>query len=73
MALDARLDKIPNFIKAKTVEGLRRFMLLNNMKHVMQFNYHDIQFVNGYWYAWFYESVDMGELANGDTNRSGQV
>ena len=71
MSLDARLDKIPNYITARTPQGLRRAMLMNNVKHVMQFTYHAIQFVNGSWYAWYYESVNMGDLTNGDTNRAG--
>lgn len=71
MSLDARLDKIPNYITAKTPQGLRRVMLMNNVKHVMQFTYHNIQFVNGAWYAWYYESANIGELTNGDTNRAG--
>lgn len=64
MSLDARLDKIPNFVRAKLTSGLRMEMLRNNVKHARQFIYHNIQFVDGYWYAWFYESTNAAEVAN---------
>lgn len=70
MSLEARLDKIPNFITAKTPQGLRRAMLLNNIKTSVQFVYHDIQFVNGQWYAWYYEAMKASEIADADTNRA---
>lgn len=73
MAFEARLDKIPNFIKAKTAQGLRRHMLINNVQHAKQFVYHDIQFVNGEWYAWFYLTATISELTNGGNDRSGEA
>jgi hypothetical protein len=73
MSLDAKLNNIPNFLKAKSPQGLRRLMLLNNVKSVIQYTYHDIQFVNGDWYAWYYEPINIGDLTSGDNNRSGQT
>jgi len=50
----AKVSVIPQYLKAKSPEGLRRLMLIVNMKHSTQFVFHSIQFVQGYWYAWFY-------------------
>lgn len=36
-------------------------MLLNNVKRGSFFPYFDIQFVNGKWFAWFFESVNNSE------------
>lgn len=64
---------IPNFIKAKTVLGLRRNMLINNSKEGITFNYFDIQFVNGEWYAWFYtELKNNDELLNDEKQSARQ-
>lgn len=71
MSLDARLDKIPSFVKAKTAQGLRRRMLINNIRHATQFVYHSIQFVNGEWFAWFYLTATISELSDGDINGAG--
>lgn len=68
MSETARLDKIPNFVKAKSPEGLRRVMLMNNIRNAMQFVYHDIQFVNGYWFAWYYEQSQFNEVATSAIN-----
>ena len=48
------LSHIPNFIKAKSPMRLRRLMLLNNVKHKGFVNYFDIQFSQGFWYAWYF-------------------
>jgi hypothetical protein len=73
MSETARLDKIPSFVKARTPEGLRRVMLINNIKNAMQFVYHDIQFVNGFWYAWYYEQTDFSEVVNANNNGAGEA
>lgn len=54
MSIDARLDRIPNYVTAKSPQGLRRLMLANNIKYSQPLNYHSIQFVNGAWFAWFH-------------------
>lgn len=63
--LEARLDRIPNYLKAQTPRGLRLAMLKNNVKNATQFVYHSIQFVDGYWYAWYYVTSTLGEINNG--------
>jgi hypothetical protein len=68
--LEARLDRIPNYLKASTPRGLRLSMLKNNVKHATQFVYHSIQFVDGYWYAWYYVQTNLEEISN-DTNGAG--
>jgi hypothetical protein len=45
---------LPMFIKSQSPRGLRLLMMRTNAKYKMTFNYFDIQFVNGYWFAWFY-------------------
>lgn len=62
MSLEARLDKIPNFLKAQTPHGLRRLMLRNNLSKNVQFVYHSVQFVNGEWFAWYYEEMKADQL-----------
>lgn len=62
MSYEARLDKIPNFVKAKTPSGLRRLMFENNMRKNVQYVYHAIQFASGYWYAWYYEEIKASEV-----------
>lgn len=64
--LSARIDKIPNYVQAKTPRGLRLAMLKNNIKHSTQFVYHSIQFVGGNWFAWFYIETTMGEFNDSD-------
>lgn len=66
MSVEARLDKIPNFLKAQSPQALRRKMFLNNMQKNIQYVYHSIQFVNGEWYAWYY-----AEMRADETNGAG--
>lgn len=51
--------QIPFYIKSRSPNGLRRLMLQTNNNAGLTFHYFDIQFVNGYWFAWFYKDVDM--------------
>jgi hypothetical protein len=54
--------RIPNFLTAGTPQGLRRKMLLNNLKNAKQFNYFDIQFANGKWFVWYFERENIDNL-----------
>jgi hypothetical protein len=49
----------PNFIKAGSLIGLRRLMLLNNLRLGGHVNYFDIsqskEGTRTYWIAWFFE------------------
>lgn len=56
--------RIPNYISAGSPQGLRRLMLQNNLKYGKQYNYFDIQFVNGKWFVWFFEKEDEIALLN---------
>lgn len=60
--LGASLGKVPNFISAQTPQGLRRAMFLNNQKLRCQLVYHNIQFVEDRWYAWFYEDQKLEQV-----------
>lgn len=61
---------IPNYLKARSLVGLRRLMLRNNARHGCYFPYFDIQFVQGYWYAFFFQSIEnaleKGQLEDGE-------
>lgn len=37
-------------------------MLLNNIRNGKQYNYFDIQFVNGKWFVWFFDKEDESKL-----------
>lgn len=54
------LVDVPHYVKAKTADGLIKAMLANNVKLKSFVGYFDIQFVNGYWYAWF--TVDLEKM-----------
>jgi len=47
---------VPNFVKAASPLGLRRFMYQVQLKDSMQYNFFDISFVDGFWFAWYYHS-----------------
>jgi hypothetical protein len=54
--------RIPNFLSAGSPQGLRRLMLLNNIRNGKQYNYFDIQFVGSKWFVWFFEKEDVNKL-----------
>ena len=53
------MNHIPNFVKAKSPQGLRHALFRNNKKHKAFVVYQDIQFVSGEWVAWFYVTEDV--------------
>lgn len=46
------------FLRAESAEELVRLQLLTNTKLMGRADYTDIQFVDGFWYAWFLVDVD---------------
>lgn len=56
-------NSIPNYIAASSPMGLRRLMLLNNARKAMFFHYFNIQFVNGKWYAWYFDEITSQDTA----------
>jgi hypothetical protein len=65
-------QRIPNFLKARSPQGLRRAMLINNTRNNTFYQYFDIQLnpADGFWYAWFYKDVgseDVAVLERADT------
>jgi hypothetical protein len=54
----AAQNLLPFFIRSRSPNGLRRSMLQNNAKYGMTFQYFDIQFAQGSWYAWYYRSLE---------------
>jgi len=77
--LSARSTFIPNYLKARSPQGLRRLMFQKNLKDGKQYNYFSVEFVNApkdpHWVAWFYEDITdnftgkikeiLGEVENG--------
>lgn len=53
---------IPNYITAGSPKGLRRLMLLNNLKNHKEYTYFSIQNVDGKWFAWFIDREDMENI-----------
>lgn len=49
---------IPHFLKEKTAIKLQQAMLNQNAKTGKKYEYFDIQYVNGNWYAWYYDSIE---------------
>lgn len=60
------LDTIPNYVSARTKNGLRRAMLRNNTRHKGIVIYQDIQWdpQDKKWIAWFYVRAE-DELLTG--------
>jgi hypothetical protein len=54
----------PTFIKASSPQGLTRLMLLNNIRSGNKYRYQDIQYVNGFWYAWYYKDVTIRQASD---------
>lgn len=59
---ETKAHLVPHFIKAKTADLLRQSMLENNLLEKSEIKYFDIQFADGYWYAWFYKEVQFTGL-----------
>jgi hypothetical protein len=48
----------PTFIKAKTPVSLRESMFELIVTTGLDIKFFDIQFSNGYWFAWYYQPQD---------------
>ena len=55
--MQVSIRRIPNYITARSQQGLRRLMLLKNTKEGKEFHYFDIQRVGSEWVAWFYADL----------------
>ena len=53
---------IPNYVSARSPQGLRRVMLMNNARTGYFHHYFDIQFVAGKWYAWYFKTVGSDDV-----------
>lgn len=59
--------EVPNFITAKSLTGLRRFMIENNVKKKITFKYFDIQQSKNSrgqleWVAFYYENLNNADI-----------
>jgi hypothetical protein len=53
-------SQIPNYLTASSPRGLRRLMLLTNVRLKAFIQYFDIQQTSdGKWVAWFFEDVEI--------------
>jgi hypothetical protein len=68
LSIEARLDRIPDFVSARTPLALRREMLRMNVKYATQLTWHYIQFVDGKWFAWFYRLTN-GQVSDDNGTR----
>lgn len=48
----------PSFLKAKTPEQLEELMLITNIKDGKCYDYRDISYSNGFWFAWYFKSQE---------------
>lgn len=55
---DGRPSIVRMFLKASSAAELVGLQLLTNAKLLGRADYTDIQFVDGFWYAWFLVDVD---------------
>jgi len=46
-------------------------MLKNNLKNGTQYAYFDLQFVNGQWFAWYYELESLDKQIEGTSKKGG--
>lgn len=57
---------VPNFVKASSLLGLRRLMLMNNLKLGGYVNYFQINQIDDagkkVWVAWFYEHLPSNDV-----------
>jgi hypothetical protein len=60
LARPPSLVDVPQFVRAKTAQGLTRAMFENNKRLKAYVRYFDIQFAGGYWYAWF--EIDLTKV-----------
>lgn len=75
--MSTRSSLIPDFLKARSPQGLRRLMFLKNTKDGKQYNYFSIQFVGDGWVAWYYRDLadnftgQVKEIFEGEPNGGG--
>jgi len=61
-----QVNELPNCLKSGSVKSLRLKMIKNQIRLAATVRYFDIQFVNGFWYAWYYEPFNKSDEVNGD-------
>lgn len=64
----ARPSQVRVFLKADSAEELVRLQLLTNTKLMGRADFTDIQFVDGFWYAWFLVDIDKYPFVLKDLN-----
>lgn len=69
---EANAKLIPQYVSARSPQGLRRAMIMLNAKSGAWHKFFDIQYVDGRWFAWFYQEVTAEDLkplpVNGGSN-----
>lgn len=49
--------QVRNYIRAKSVKGLRSLMFKKQLELKMRLLPFDITYASGYWFAWYYEDA----------------
>lgn len=57
--VNSRPSLVRMFLRADSPEGLVRLQLQTNVALMGRADFTDIQFVEGFWYAWFLVDVDQ--------------
>lgn len=53
---------IPQYVKARSPEGLRVAMMRVNARAGAFHKFFGIQFVNGSWFAWYYKKLETSDV-----------
>lgn len=59
LGTETKSSLVPTYLKASSPDLLIDAMLENNLILKKEIRYQDIQFVNGFWFAWYYNEVDL--------------
>lgn len=57
-------SEVPNFLKSSSATSLRRMMLKECSRFGGSVSFFDIQFAQGFWFAWYY--VSYSEAMNNE-------
>lgn len=68
-----KMTMIPHYLKADSVDSLKKEMLKNNLSNGYFYRYFDIKKIDGEWYAWFVKEVEqttiLKEVSSGPNDR----
>jgi len=59
--MEQKFSHIPKYIKARSPLGLRRLMLKVAAADGKKYTFRDIQFVKGFWFAWYESTIEQDD------------